>query len=415
MEPELGRVKPRDAIDFFRQKVDLPTEAWTDLWQGQHARAFVVAGATRDSMLVDFHEAIDRALDEGLTLDDFRKDFDDIVRRYGWSYNGSRSWRSAVIFNTNIRMANAAGAWKKIERLSTRRPFLRYIAVLDDRTRDLHRAWHNTVLPWDDEFWEYAYPPNGWNCRCSVIQLSQRDIDRLLEKGVELKFTRPEVPKTSRDINTPAGPRTVEGRQGIDTGFDYNVGIAAWGTKKHQDVILEHNGFVDFNPPAGNIPNRVEPLQVVEPLGRLGQRLSNIDVTDQDAELRKLFRDAFGGDERIFTDPAGDRVAITQGLVDHMLDSPSRIDGREALWPLIPELIEQPQEIWAGFATDPETKRVHLRRRYVKLLQLDRKRAIGLIADVQDGYYQAVTFFRGKQNALPRLRRGLRVFKSDSI
>ena len=35
------------AIEFFRQKVNLPTQTWRDLWQAAHARAFVVAGVCR--------------------------------------------------------------------------------------------------------------------------------------------------------------------------------------------------------------------------------------------------------------------------------------------------------------------------------------------------------------------------------
>ena len=33
------------AIEFFRAKLDLPTDAWDDIWQEAHDRAFVVAGA----------------------------------------------------------------------------------------------------------------------------------------------------------------------------------------------------------------------------------------------------------------------------------------------------------------------------------------------------------------------------------
>ena len=35
-----------EAERYFRDKVNMPTRRWNDLWQGQHARAFVVAGAT---------------------------------------------------------------------------------------------------------------------------------------------------------------------------------------------------------------------------------------------------------------------------------------------------------------------------------------------------------------------------------
>lgn len=110
----------QEAIDFLRQKVRMPSRTWTDLKEGAHARAFVVAGATSDALVADFQKAVQRAIDEGRTLADFRKDFDTIVERHGWDYNGGRNWRSRVIFDTNMRMARAAGRWAQIERRAAR-------------------------------------------------------------------------------------------------------------------------------------------------------------------------------------------------------------------------------------------------------------------------------------------------------
>lgn len=36
------------AISYFRQKINLATEAWDEIWGEMHTRAFVVAGATQD-------------------------------------------------------------------------------------------------------------------------------------------------------------------------------------------------------------------------------------------------------------------------------------------------------------------------------------------------------------------------------
>ncbi len=44
----------------------------------------------RRPWLADFRAAVDKAISQGTTLAEFRKDFDTIVAKYGWSYNGSR-------------------------------------------------------------------------------------------------------------------------------------------------------------------------------------------------------------------------------------------------------------------------------------------------------------------------------------
>lgn len=91
---------PVEAIRFIRDKLDVPSASWTDLWQQQHSVAFTVAGAQSEALVRDFHDAVNRAIANGTTLDDFRRDFDRIVAEHGWSYNGSRGWRSRVIFDT---------------------------------------------------------------------------------------------------------------------------------------------------------------------------------------------------------------------------------------------------------------------------------------------------------------------------
>ena len=221
VEVEAFNVDPTEAVNFLRNKLRIPTQTWTDLWQEMHSAAFMIAGAQSDALIKDFQEAVAAAIAEGRTLEDFRKDFDRIVEEHGWSYNGSRNWRSRVIFQTNMRMAYAAGRWQQIERVKKTRPYLRYVAVMDGRTRPLHRAWHNTVLPVDHPWWQTHFPPNGWNCRCSVQSLNERD---LLRYGVTVSEFAPEVRLVERVINTVSGRQLIRVPEGIDPGFAYRPG-----------------------------------------------------------------------------------------------------------------------------------------------------------------------------------------------
>jgi SPP1 gp7 family putative phage head morphogenesis protein len=217
----------KEAVAFFRAKVRLPTERWTDLWQAAHNRAFMVAGAMRDDLLADLQAAVAKALEDGTTLAEFRQDFDRIVREHGWSHRGTRGWRTRVIFSTNLRTAYAAGRVEQQEALKARRPYLRYSAILDDRVRPQHAAWHGTILPLDHPWWQTHYPPNGWNCRCKAIQLGPRDLARF---GWTVDREPPPGGMERKVIRLGDGTRTVvETPEGIDPGFAYRPSAPAEG------------------------------------------------------------------------------------------------------------------------------------------------------------------------------------------
>ncbi len=48
---------------------------------------------------------------------------------------------------------------------------LQYRTALDERVRKEHQMLEGITLPPSDKFWDKYYPPNGWNCRCTVVQV----------------------------------------------------------------------------------------------------------------------------------------------------------------------------------------------------------------------------------------------------
>lgn len=153
-----------EAIEFFRQKLNLPTRTWKDILKGAHSRAFVVAGAIKEELIDDLRTSVGKGLIEGTTLNQFRKDFDNIVQKHGWTYKGGTAWRTAVIFNTNLSVAYSAGHWKQMTDpdVVKARPYFRYVGSSSAEPRTEHMKWYNLVLPADDPWWDTHYPPNGW-------------------------------------------------------------------------------------------------------------------------------------------------------------------------------------------------------------------------------------------------------------
>lgn len=223
--PEFLRPEPLPMAEAVAQLAArgahlVPTERWPELWQEAHRQAFTVAGALRDDLLRDLYTAVEKGITEGTTLEQFRKDFDEIIARTGWDYTGGRNWRTATIFNTNMRVSYASGRYQQATdpAVLAARPYWIYDAVNDNRTRPEHAAWDTLVLPADDPWWHTHYPPNGWGCRCLVRSAGPRELAQLgLSVGA--------APQDGTyEWTDPATGEVHTIPKGIDPGWAYNPG-----------------------------------------------------------------------------------------------------------------------------------------------------------------------------------------------
>lgn len=72
------------------------------------------------------------------------------------------------------RTAAQAKKWAKYDSQKDLYPNLQYKTAKDKRVRDDHEAVDDIIKPIDDKFWDTWYPPNGWNCRCYVVQTTKQ-------------------------------------------------------------------------------------------------------------------------------------------------------------------------------------------------------------------------------------------------
>lgn len=69
-----------------------------------------------------------------------------------------------------ISTSQMAAKWVGIE-ADGDRYLLQYRTAEDDRVREDHAALDGITLPPSDPFWSKYYPPNGWGCRCTAVQV----------------------------------------------------------------------------------------------------------------------------------------------------------------------------------------------------------------------------------------------------
>lgn len=177
-----ARQQFREQLEFLRNKLNLPSETYRDIQRAAHDRAFMVAGAMKADLLSDLRKAVDQAV-QGGSIGDFRKQFDQIVAKHGWTgWTGEGSkvgeaWRTRVIYQTNLTTSYAAGRRAQLldPDLLQRRPFWRYVHN-DSVThpRPYHKQWGDMglTLRHDHPFWQTHFPPNGWGCKCRVVAVA---------------------------------------------------------------------------------------------------------------------------------------------------------------------------------------------------------------------------------------------------
>jgi hypothetical protein len=228
-------VKPlpfNEAVAAFERRAPnlVPSDRWTEMWQEDHAVAFTVARSAGYDILGDIRDALDKALKEGLTYEQFAARLKPILQAKGWWGKVERPdgeivqlgsmRRLRTIYNTNLRVSYAAGAWERAWRTQHALPYIVYEGIDDAHQRPIHHSWMGTCLLITDPWWDTHWCPCGWNCRCW-----NRQVTRLEAREIGVTENPPSGPP-KRFFNPSTG-ETVEVPYGIDPGFGYNVGKAS--------------------------------------------------------------------------------------------------------------------------------------------------------------------------------------------
>lgn len=179
-DPDTGRVPFLEALAWFRARVPITPGRWRRLSREARRRAFRVAGVTRLDVVTSVWRAIERALAEGWSLEQFQEAVaDDLLREWaGTTLNPAQ--RLETIFRANTQAAYQAGRYAQMTDpdVLSARPYWMYDALLDARTTELCRSLHGTILPADHPWWRSRYPPNHFGCRSGVRSLTQAGAER---------------------------------------------------------------------------------------------------------------------------------------------------------------------------------------------------------------------------------------------
>lgn len=95
------------------------------------------------------------------------EEFKDDVKQINSKYNTNYLYAE---YKHAVGTSQMAAKWVDIEADGDRYD-LQYRTAGDDKVRPDHAALNGITLPPSDPFWSKYYPPNGWGCRCTAVQV----------------------------------------------------------------------------------------------------------------------------------------------------------------------------------------------------------------------------------------------------
>lgn len=177
-EADADPVKFQAAIDAFRRRVPMTDDDFAELEDSEREFAFTVAGVAQAELVTDVWEALDRAIEDGTDLEDFKADVGDQLEE---SWGGEEPGRLDNIFRTNVMGAYNAGRYAEATApaVARERPYWRLDVISDGRTSEYCEPLADppVILPADHEWFQTNYPPRHHGCRDLVSTLTKEQAE----------------------------------------------------------------------------------------------------------------------------------------------------------------------------------------------------------------------------------------------
>lgn len=163
-----------EAIESFREKVSMDRVTFDALDDSHKRRSFTVAGLQSEYVIKNIKSYLQAGIETGASKERIMRDINQAYDALGVTRSSHHHIETVV--RTNIETAYAHGRYQQQRDpvMMAMRPYWRYTTAGDERVRPSHAAMNDRVYSAEDPIWNEWYPPNGFNCRCSVEAISGR-------------------------------------------------------------------------------------------------------------------------------------------------------------------------------------------------------------------------------------------------
>lgn len=157
-----------------------------------------------DALARNAYSQIDTVIRQGGNVANFIEEMQDEARSLGIT-PASPGYLENV-FRTNVSTAYGAGRFRQMTspEVINRRPWVVYVTADDSRVRDEHERLDGLIFRSQSPEWHRIAPPNGYQCRCSMVTLSDEQAgDWVRENGARFTEQVPSSYRGSAEFNGP--------------------------------------------------------------------------------------------------------------------------------------------------------------------------------------------------------------------
>lgn len=168
-----------EAVDEFLARGIVTPEQWREMSDAARRRSFTATRLASDALRARAYSALLRALSEGTSYQTFVRQLRSGEESLGIA--PSSDGYLQTLFRTNTAQSYAAGRFQQMQQpeVMQARPYVRYAAVIDDRTTSRCRFCDGLTFDRrNDPGWVRFAPPTHFNCRSTLIVLGPRDVNQ---------------------------------------------------------------------------------------------------------------------------------------------------------------------------------------------------------------------------------------------
>jgi len=172
----------------FANKVPLTDDEFRKLTAMAKSDAFAMASIKSKQVVNALKSSLEDAILNGTSEQVWKNKARTLLNGYGLNPSPAHLGN---VYRTNIFSSYAKANYAEYKTITEEFPAMMYDSIGDNRTRPAHLALDGQVFLADDEIWNSIYPPNGFNCRCSVIPMSVKKLKKVkIAKGKDFKGSR---------------------------------------------------------------------------------------------------------------------------------------------------------------------------------------------------------------------------------